>query len=381
MDLITAATMESLLAPGTGPRATLYQPTHRAGADKDQDPIRFRRLLGEARSELVAAGLRPPEADGFLQEARHLERSSVFWEHQDDGLAVFIDGAGTQTFRLPSPVDELTTVSDAFHVKPLWPILAGSRAFHILALSRQHVRLLWADRYSVEPVDLPDSVPADVEEAMRFADPEPQLQHRATSKVGRGRVVASFHGHGGGANRLDQTRTEAFLRAVDKGIVSLIDPTTPVLLAGVDELVATYRSISRVPRLMEIHLPGNPELESDADLHRQATAITEPIAAQRLAADLAAFGAAGDRAVSGIETVVPAALAGRVATLFLPSRTQVWGAVTDGGEAKVHPERRAGDRDLLDLAGSAVWSRGGRLHVVEPDELPGNGDVAAILRW
>jgi hypothetical protein len=380
VDLITADTMQSLLEPGAAPRVSIYLPTHRAGVDMAQDPIRLRKLLGEARSELVVAGTRGPEADALLEAARRLEHASTFWEGQGDGLALFVEPGRTRDFRLPGPVDELVVVADAYHVKPLWPLLAGSGAFHILALSRHRVRLLWADRYSVEPVDLPDDVPSDVEEAMRFADPEPQLQHRAVGRAGGGRVVAAFHGHGSGAERFGQVRTEAFLRAVDQGVRSLVDPTTPVLLAGVDELVATYRNLSRLHRLLDAHVSGNTDELSDGELHQRALAITEPISRQRMAADVASFGAAGNRAAVDMEPVVVAAMTGRIATLFLPARVQVWGTFDDG-RVSIHDERQPGDRDLLDLAGSAVWRLGGRLHVLEPDELPGPGPVAAILRY
>jgi len=47
-------------------------PTHRAGTETRQDPIRLKNLLSRAREQLVDGGLRSTEADGILEPARLL---------------------------------------------------------------------------------------------------------------------------------------------------------------------------------------------------------------------------------------------------------------------------------------------------------------------
>jgi hypothetical protein len=373
--------MEALLADNGWPRVSVYLPTHHLGRQTAQDPIRLGNLLKAARKELVAAGLRPPQADELLGDAAALVDAHTFWQYQEDGLAVFVAPGNTTTRRLPVSFDEMVVVADAFWVKPLWPLLSGNGLFYVLALSRNRVRLLWADRFRVGEVDLPEPIPGSLAEALWFDDPEKQLQHHAASTAGGGRVVAMFHGHGT-PDELNEEKLAMFLRAVDGGLQHLLDPGAPLVLAGVEEVAAAFRRVSRHPSIVGEFIEGNPDRMSQQELHLRATDIIVPAFRRTIESDAAAFLAAGDRGVSTVAAAVAAATAGRVASLFLPLGLEVWGRVPLGGaELEVHELREPGDRDLLDLAAAATWSAGGTVHAVAAPEVPGAGPVAATLRY
>jgi hypothetical protein len=381
LDRITGAELETLIGYESEPCVSVYMPTHRAGREVAQGPIRLKNLLTEARDHLIAGGTRPGEADHLLAETARLGLDGTFWRYQEDGLALFIAPGLTRRYRLPANFDELVVVSDAFHVKPLWPVVAGGDRFHLLALSRNQVRLLWADRFRVSEIDLPDELPTSLSEALWFEDPERQLQHRGADRVGVGRVVAAFHGHGA-ADENDENRLERFLRAVDGGIGHLVEPESQLLLAGVEEVVAVYRKVANHKNILTDSLRGNPDQLSDAELHQRSLAIIGPLLEELRQEDAAAFLAAGDRAVGTVIDALVAALQGRVATIFLPAAVSVWGTVdADNTGVVVHPERTPGDRDLLDLAGAATWRNGGTVHVVDPADMPSKGTVAAQLRF
>lgn len=381
MDVITAATMRGLLDQQATPCVSLYLPAGRIGAEADHAPIRLRNLLTGARKELVAGGMRGPDADDLLAEAQDLARPGLFWEHQEDGLAVFAAPDRTLVLRLPATFAELAVVADAFHVKPLWPVVAGDERLFVLALSRDEVRLLWADRFRVGEVDLPDDLPTSLAEALWYADPEKQLQHRGADRVGRGQVTARFHGHGGDLDR-DEAKLSTFLRAVDEGLRHLVDDSALLVLAGVDELVGLFRKVSRHPRLAEGHVSGNPDELSSGQLHEQVLPFVQEELADAVTADAGLVQAGGDRAASMVADVVPAAAQGRVEVLFLPVGVQVWGAIaSDGMGVDIHEARQPGDRDLLDRAGADAWSSGARVHAVSPGNVPGPGPVAALLRY
>lgn len=73
IDLVTDAVLAEL-AHARGPGlVSLAMPTHRAGPDTRQDPIRFRNLLGRA-AELLGehSGITGREADELLAPARAL---------------------------------------------------------------------------------------------------------------------------------------------------------------------------------------------------------------------------------------------------------------------------------------------------------------------
>ena len=83
-----------------------------------------------------------------------------------------------------------------------------------------------------------------------------------------------------------------------------------------------------------------------------------------------------------LERAVKAARYGRVDTLFVPLGIQHWGRVeADGDEVVIENEPRLENEDLLDFAAAQTILNSGMVFAVPPEELPGNGDLAAILRY
>lgn len=378
METITATTMKTLVDHASDSSVSVYMPTHRRGKEVQQDPILLRNLLDRAREELTETGTRSSVARDLLGPARELTDESGFWQHQEEGLALFLAPGQMETFRLPRSFEPFVNVASVFHVKPLWPIIGGD-LFYILALSRNEIRLWWSDRYLIGDVDLPADTPRSLAEALWFDDTEKQLQHHVASRSGRDRGVAVFHGHGG-ADESDVAKLEQYLRAVDRGVRTLIDPVSPLVIAGAVEIASRYRNLSRHPSVVHQIVEGNPEHSSPNDLRRRAVGIVEPLMAAEAQAAADTFLASGERALTSVEETVTAALAGRVDTLFIPIGVQVWGCIEDG-TVTMHEERLAGDRDLLDLAGAATWSARGTVYARQPDDIPGDGPVAARLRY
>jgi hypothetical protein len=250
----------------------------------------------------------------------------------------------------------------------------------VLALSRNHIRLLWATRYRVGEIDLPDEVPASIAEALWFEDPEKQLQFHSAGRVGRGRVVATFHG-GGSPDDRDDERAMRFFRAVDAGVLQIVGRARPLVLAGVEETVALFRHVSQHPTILGGAITGNADRAAAEELHGKAWIIAEPYFTRLAGEDAAAFNGGTNRSVTTVAEALTAALSGRVAVIFVPPSSQVWGRVEVGGEVVIHDKQEPGDRDLLDLAAVTVWRTGGRVHVVDDEAVPGHGPVAALLRY
>ncbi|HEX9643962.1 MAG TPA: hypothetical protein VGC11_08200 [Acidimicrobiia bacterium] len=380
MDIVDESTLESLITWIDSPCVSLYMPTHRSGPETEADPIVFRNLLERAERELLDSGMRPRAVTDLLADSRRLLGDPIFWQHLEDGLALFASPKHTELFRVAAPLPQMVIVGDAFHVKPLWPVASKGERFGVLTLSRNRIRLLWGTRYRIGEIDLPDEIPESLAQALWFEDTEKQLQSHAGGRVGRGRVAATFHGGASLADR-DDERVARFFRAVDEGVLHLIKRNRPLVLAGVDEAVALYRKVSRHPTILDDAFHGNADRATLDELHTRAWTIAEPYFARVDTADREAFLAAGARAVGTLPAAVTAALQGRVAVIFVPASTQVWGRAAISGEVEVHAAPERDDRDLLDLAAVAVWRNGGRVHVVDPAEIPGNTPVAALLRY
>lgn len=379
MDIVTVDTFDRLIKVQSTPAVSIYLPTHRSGPGIQQDPIRLRNLLQDAREQLLAGGMRGPDADVLLEPIAGLTDDAEFWQHQEEGLALFAGPDRLESFRLPVAFPELVQVADRFHLKPLLPVLSRGERFYVLALSQQQVRLLWGTRFRVGQVDL-TGIPESMAEALWFEDRERQVQFRQTSTRGRGRLTATFHGQGMGKD-VSSKRLERFFRTVDKGIAELIEKETPVVLAGVDFLLSVYRKVSEHPLVLDKWIAGNPDDIGAETLHRRAWEIAKPFFGKERDAAVAAFAAGSRPTEATIEGVLAAALGGRVATLFVAEGSHQWGVIGPGGEVERHDERATGDRDLLDMAVAETWRHRGAVYVMPAGEVPGGGNVAATLRF
>jgi hypothetical protein len=374
---------------------SIYMPTQRAGKEVEQNAIRLKNRLEEAEKGLVAAGLRAPEARELLEPVRALLPDTTFWQHQSDGLALFISAGFLRYYRLPLDFESLTVVGGRFHFKPLLSLFAGDGRFYVLALSQDEVRLLQGTRYSVGQVNL-ENVPERLAEALKWDEPERNIQfHTSTGapqggsawRSARGGRPAIFHGHGVDSASEHKEHILHYFRQVSEGMREILaGERAPLVLAAVDYLHPLYREANVYPHLVGQGIRGNPEGLDAKELHARAWAIVEPLfTAEREAAaaryrQLAGEGSA--QASNSLEQVVPAAHFGRVETLFVALGTQVWGTFDPQvGAVELHQAARPGDEDLLDFAAVRTLSNDGTVYVAESGEVPGGASLAAVYRY
>ncbi len=375
--------LQQLLETAEPPCVSVYLPTHRSREAARQDPIRLKNLLSEGRSQLLASGFDETFADSLLGPGRRMLTDSSAWRGQRGGLAVFLSRSGLRSVRLPRPAQEMAVVGHRFHLGPLLSLLTGDGRFWLLALSQNHVRLFEATRETVRSIDAGD-IPSGLNDVVGYDWEQRELQfHGGASRGGGGRRPVVFHGHGGGDE--DDVEVERFVRQVANAVERLIpDRRAPLVLAAVDELVATFRKVSRYPTLISEHVSGNPDADSGSDLHARAWPLVEPHfndarskAVARCAEQLGVGGAPCE-----LEPLVVAASEGRVDTLFVADGTRRWGRFDSSSRTVTeHPEPRPGDEDLVDRAAVDTIRHSGTVYVLPHDEMPELLELAGLLRY
>jgi len=383
MDFLAKTELQQLIRTVGGPCISVFMPTHRAGVQTLQDPIRLKNLLREADQSLQATGLRSSESRELLEPVRALVEDYDFWQHQSDGLAIFRSRELFRLYRVPLQFPEICTVAVRFHLKPLLSLFAFDGHFYVLALSQNQVRVFQATRYSISELDL-KGMPTSLAEALQNRLPERQVQSHTAAPCHGAHRAAIFHGHGGG----DEDRKEmlpAYFRRVDQGIRDLLaQDRAPTILATVDYLYPIYRQANSNPELLEDWISGNPDNLAPAELHDKALAVALPhfLEAQRRAADQYLESAHTKRTSNSVVEILPAACSGRVKVLFVAVGVHLWGSFDPGtGETSILGEPTPRDQDLLNLAAIHTYTTGGTVYAVSPESVPGGGHVAAVFRY
>jgi len=384
MKILSAHQLKTLIEVQQDHCVSLYMPAARGGPEVRQNPIRLKNLLKEAGGKLDQS-LRTSEVEKLLKPASDLLEDSGFWAEQGGGLAIFLSAEMFRYYRLPMAMPTLVTVSTRFHIKPLIPLLSGDGRYYLLALSLNEVNLYQCARHSVLRVDLGE-VPASLEEALRFDDPERQLQYHTGTPGKSGRRAAVYHGQGVG---VDESRHKKeilrFFQQLDRGLHSLLpDVNAPLVLAGVDYLIPIFHKASDHPAIVEDHLSGNPDEKPVEELHQRAWSLVEPIFLKAQTSALERYQQLREtrQASSEIAEIVTAAYYDRVETLFVARGRQRWGSFDpESGSIRLGEKEDSGEEDLLDTAAAYALINGGTVYAPEPEKMPQQTPAAAIFRF
>jgi hypothetical protein len=92
--------------------------------------------------------------------------------------------------------------------------------------------------------------------------------------------------------------------------------------------------------------------------------------------------AEGAKVASSLREIVPAAISGRISTLFIDCRRSRWGQYDAASHSVVlHQQREPGDQDLVELAAVETMRNGGEVFDLRPEH-EGAGEAAeALLRF
>ena len=388
MPMLSRMTIEELITDTNGPRLSFFIPTHRAGEDIQQAAIRLKNLTNQAEDELRAKGVNATRVKRLLQPLRDLLPQHGFWEHQSDGLAIFRSPDIFRLYQVPLDLEEQLAVGAHFVIKPLIPLLTGDGRFYVLALSQDQVRLLVGTRHSIGEVILED-VPKSLAEALRWDEPHAQVQwHTSTAQRPQAMNLrgAIFYGHGIESTGEHDDHILRFFQLVDQGIMDVLGvDRAPMVLAGVDYIQTIYRQANNYQHLVEGGIEGNPETWSNKELHQRAWPLVQPIleADREKAGELCRqlLGQNDRRASADMQTIALAAHTGGIEVLFLARGQEIMGAI-DEETLRVKTALQEGEesRDLTDLLAAKTILFGGRVYLLPPEDMPGGGLSAALLR-
>jgi release factor family 11 len=366
-DVPTRAQIERLLAAREPASVSIYLPTSPASRG-DAERIELKNLAAEAARQLREAGAARADVAAIEEELADLVDDDEFWRYQARSLAVFVTPTAGTTFRLPNQLVAMVEVSDRFHLKPLLRTLTFPHTAFVLALSQSGVRLLEiAPELEATEIRVPD-MPKDVASAVGKSS----IKDRAPS----GRLQGTEG---------QKTRMRQYARQIDQALRPLLGGVdVPLILAAVEPMDAIFRSVNSYPHLVAESLPGNADTASDAELVERARRLLDDIYAAELDSvkETYALRASQRRASADIADVARAATYGLVETVLVDIDEVVPGYVDDEtGAITLDEGGDAANYGVVDEIARRVWLTGGGVLAVRRDDVPGDGSVAAILRY
>lgn len=324
--------------------------------------------------------IKTQSSDTLLEPVRELARTTETQGVWSNGLIVFRSPDIFRYFFLHQPVPELHAVEERFQIRPLLSALAREQRFHLLGLSRRHVRLFHCTQHRVEHASIRQVVSQNFRVWLATRKPDHVLENRAAA----GPSVGSMKGVSFGTNT-DREREDEYLahffKEIDNGVNALLrDDSAPLLLAGTEDQIAIYRRVSTHPRLLDEYVHGSPDGLSERELHRRAMDVAMRLRSLALQSAIAEFEKQRDKGRVSLDaqSVIKSAWEGGVADLFLSQRADFIGR---WNEQTYQVESGSPGEDLLNAAALQAVLHGGQAFGLEVEDMPEKHEVAAVLRF
>ncbi|WP_439555593.1 baeRF7 domain-containing protein [Dyadobacter sp.] len=326
-----------------------------------------------AEKEIPVAAIEQMLTPGY-----ELLKDDAFWASMDNGLAVFISEGYFKYIKMPVAPQSEVMCEKTFYVSPLIPIMASKAYFYLLVISKAKCKLFKADAFGMQYVPVED-LPEDMMEVKRISEKDASTVRVANSSGGG----ANFHGMGGG-NPDEKANIATYFEHVDDILYKQIFNTenVPLLLAGVEYLIPIYRSVCDYHNVCSESLTGSHEHDETHALYEKAKEVMLPYFRQPLEKALTIYAnqSATELTSSSPNEVIPGAYYGRVSHIFVQKAEHIWGTFDEANNVLKLQEGEDA-QDLLDMALIKTIQTGGEVYVLDREEMPAEGAIAAVFRY
>ncbi|WAL62369.1 AOC03_06830 family ribosome hibernation factor [Thermocoleostomius sinensis] len=347
------------------PAVSILLSTHRTAPENQQDPIRVKNLVDEAK-ERLQQNFSNRELSPVLKQLEQAVES-IDYPHTLDGLAIFANHELHRVYYHPFPFRDRVIVDETFATRDLVFALNRTPRYWVLSLSEQSTSLFSGILDELEEVRNPDF----------------PLTHGGP---GGGSKLPGGEGINTSAYRDDHHRQ--FFRKADEALKPFMatDPL-PLVLVGIDRYFSFFNEVSEHKDAIIATLSGNYDKTSAHDLGKLVyPLVQEALAEQRQQALEKLENAVGAQlCASGIEQAWRAAQEGR-GELLLVNAEFHYPARVDQSGMKLIATDDLDDIEVMDDAVDelieSVMAKGGKVVFVDDDKtLADHQQVALILRY
>jgi hypothetical protein len=160
----------------------------------------------------------------------------------------------------------------------------------------------------------------------------------------------------------------------------------PIVIVAQPNVQGHLRALAKNVGFYPDGLQADPDSLSEADLHARTYELVRPVFAEAREKALDTFrmlaGQGDQRAAVDLAAIVPAAVNGRVDSLFAAEGASAWGRYEPERNAVRFEQGETAENDeLLDLAVVQTIANGGAAWVLPQDQMPRDVAACAVLRF
>ena len=363
---------------------SIYLPMDKKGKEQNEHlaQARLKNAIKQVHKTLENYALSTQDIKEYLLPLESLLTNLELWRNPSDGLAIFLNMDGLQYYTFPIAFETKTHVANHFYLSPLLPLYSDQGLYYLLELSQDYVKLYEASKYGLKDLYIDDFAPDQLEKAVGF-DFRPKLVQFRSGQAPHGAGI--FHGHGDGKDD-EKKELITFFRALDKGVNKVVNgQNSPLLLACVDYLFPLYKEANSYKNLYEKHIPGDSQYTDKKELHQASWALIADYFEAKRKSKLKQFNELYNTPKTSYvtEDIIPAAVNGKIDTLFLAKDMDVYGTYNkDSEQVSINSTKEPQNVSLSHMAAMKTLRQKGNVFLMAPDEMPIKGaPFNALFRY
>ncbi|HLK19555.1 MAG TPA: hypothetical protein VKT81_11380 [Bryobacteraceae bacterium] len=364
----------------TGPCVTLLLPPYRPGERGKPGAALLKSDIQEVKQRLVERKIPDSVITNLLEPLQQLVEDPEMSGGSHWGRVVYRSPDVLRQFAITGSEEPCVKVGGYFHIRPILTELHLPPVFFLLRLSKRDVEVFRCAGLRAAPVQLPRGIPATLEEALAFKQPDHDLENRSSAGPSSGSMHGVRFGTGSG-KETQHAYLADFYKSVGRGLHELLGASgAPVVLAGVDEDTALYRAINRAPSLLAATISGSTTGPVEKTILAQAYSIVRSDCIDRAIRILreSKERLAPTRYASDPHKILRAAVEGRIAHLYIDEAARLSG-IFEG--TKRAGRWNWGEEDLLNVAAVETILHSGKAFSIPAGRIPDGSAIAAELRF
>lgn len=367
IDLPTRSEFNTLFNTRADACVSFYLKTTPVTQETQATRIELGNQLREARAQLEADGFDKRRLAALTEQVADLIDDDEFWRFQANSLAIFATPDSLRTCRLANNLVSTVQVADRFHLKPLLRAVTFPNSAFILALSENAVRLVEMH------ADLP---PTAINVPNMPKDMASAVGKSTLNERGMPRRIQGSEGQ--------NIRLRQYARQIDSALRAILaGRETPLVLAATGRLASVFPELNSYPHLLTDTIADSPDRLTELELAQRARPILDQAYARQLQdiRDLYEKRTGERRTTGDISDAARAATFGAIHTLLVDIDSVVPGFVDDDtGAVQLVQDNDARAYGVVDEIAGRALATGAVVLGVRRDDIPGGGELAAILR-